>query len=202
MSIRHCVLTLAVALAVVGCNKKEEVVATDNVVVATSTAPAVTETNEPVVAVDSTALSPTAKVWVESVKIPVAMTIQAERPLTPEQIACLKSPEADVTYTQKAQEEINRILTPELLKESDEFYASPTGQKLALFGQQQAQIAMGETVANPVELTAEDQAAIVGLQNKEFAQKMQADGDATSQEDMMKTIEMFVAQEMARCNIQ
>lgn len=95
---------------------------------------ALARTNESMAVASAIALSFTAKIWVDSFKMPMAMTIQAEHPLNSKQITYLKLPEEDTTYAQKAQDAINCILTPALLKESDELCALPTGQKLALFG--------------------------------------------------------------------
>lgn len=151
----------------------------------------------------STSVSPTVQIWVESMKLGTFMMLKAENPnLTAEQLACLRSDDANATYYAKGEGELKRILGDDLLKAADEFYASEFGKKITAFTHQQLLIAAGETVDNPITLTPEEQADMLKqMQESEFAQKMQADAQTVSEEEATAMIAEFSAKEKARCNL-
>lgn len=161
-----------------------------------------TTTNTTTNTATATTASPTVQVWADSMRMGTVMMLTQENPkLTAEQKACLQAPEGNATYYTLGEAEMKKILSPEELKQSDEFYNSAVGKKMVAMTHQQMRMAQGEKVGNPITLTADEQKEIVKFTQSTFAQKVQADSDKATPETAMEKFKPIIAQEKVRCKI-
>lgn len=202
------------------CNKAEtpkadtsaEAPKTETKTTETTTTPAVatpatstTTTTTTTTTATASSKSPTVDMYVTTFKMSTVGLLNAEKPLTKEQTACLLSKEADATYYADAQTELNTILGAESIAESDKFYTTDVGKKMLAFIDQQQAKAMGQPiVGEPVVITEADKKAAADFtannpKMKEIETKMQK--AMSNPQAMMTKMQKFATQEKSRCHI-
>lgn len=171
-------------------------------VVAPASTPAVA--SAPVTAT-ATAKSPTVNMYMTTFKMGTVGMLNAEKPLTKEQTACLMSKEADTTYYTDAQTELNNLIGAEGIAESDKFYETDVGKKLVTYIDQQQAQAMGQPITGaPVVITEADKKAAADFTKnnpkmKEIENKLKA--GMGNQQAMMAKMQNFITKEKSRCHI-
>lgn len=185
-------LSLVCVLALTACNKPQEPAPAE---------PAKTETQTPTLNLDG---SPTLEVMTHALKVGAWGIIQGTTPnlsLSDEQIACLVDYDK-TSFGESAKTQAQKILDAELLKASDEFYNTETGQKLLALTKQVKLDKKGDLVADEqaVELTADDQAKVAEFSESVMGKKL---NDATASDiEAMQTLMVELAnKEKTRCQI-
>lgn len=128
----------------------------------------------------------------------VVADIGTQFQLTPEQSACLQSPEGNASYLESLEPFFKSVLSEAEIKEADEFFGSDAGRKFGdmMLGQ------MG--VENPapfVEPTDDEKMQITKAMLKPFFVKVKTKTDAMSEEEAVNFMMPMMQKEMARCQI-
>lgn len=123
------------------------------------------------------------------------MLSQKHPNMTAEQKTCLKSPEGNANYTKELEPYVANILTPEEMKQSDEFYASAAGKKFMAVMQSQIN---GEPLPK---LTEADQKDMMAITTQPFMQKVQREVASADKNKAMAMVMKIADAEVARCKI-
>lgn len=188
------VLTLASALLIVGCNKT-----TNNSTESTNES----KDSAAVQTIDDNAYATAEVVGVPMAKAMIFAMVQSygNEIKESERKCILESTNVEGKF--QMGQYLEKHLTPEELKVSDDFYASPVGVRLHQIAEQQLAQLEGKAVSEPITLTPEEQAKFEEFQATPVATKIRAllsqDNTAKLGTELFKPI---LVKEFSRCNVQ
>lgn len=208
--LRLSALSLACVLALTACNKPATETKTETTTeTATSAksetktdAPAPTDTGAKDTGVDLDT-SPTVLMMADTLKVGAWGVIHATANIsTQEHLDCLFDYDKAL-FLEAGKAETQKMLSADLIKASDEFYATEVGQKMLKFMEQTQLEAQGKPIeGEKVVISEEDKAKMAEFGQSEAGKKIaEATAKGTDPQAVQKLVEELANKEKARCKL-